>query len=115
MQICRDSDYHKPLSHRLLCNVESEVVAAMGQIEPDASFSCLPEASLIIPSSSRMHGSLVCNNRNLRDVLDCLVPGSSVENRYAVSGEYDAENHVMYFDMRTVVINEYRQMAKKED
>ena len=51
----------------------------------------------------------------MRDVLGCLVLGFSVENRYAVSGEYDAENHVMYFDMRTAVINEYRQMAKKED
>lgn len=80
--------------------------------------ACKPKDSRSVPFSkprSEQTASLVCNNRNLRDVLGLLVPDFSVDNRYAVSGEYDAENHVMYFDMRTAVINEYRQPQKKED
>jgi hypothetical protein len=80
--------------------------------------ACKPKDSRSVPFSkprSEQTASLVCNNRNLRDVLGLLVPDFSVDNRYAVSGEYDAENHVMYFDMKTAVINEYRQPQKKED
>lgn len=80
--------------------------------------ACKPRDARSVPFSkvkSEQTTSLVCNNKNLRDVLGSMVPGYSVENRYSVSGEYDAENRVMYFDMTTTVVNELRQSSKKEE
>lgn len=46
-------------------------------------------------------GVLACSNKNLRDVMIALMPAYDSKKRYKVTGEYDSENRVMYFDMTT--------------
>lgn len=53
--------------------------------------------------------SLSCNNKNLRDTILALIPDGNSNERYKVSGEYDAENRVIYFDMTTAQISTYHK------
>ncbi len=43
--------------------------------------------------------TLSCNNKNLREIVCKLIPNYDENLRYKVTGEYDPENRVMYFDM----------------
>lgn len=43
--------------------------------------------------------TLSCGNKNLRDVIVAMIPDYNAKKRYKVTGEYDSENRVMYFDM----------------
>ena len=52
--------------------------------------------------------SLSCGNKNLRDVIVRMIPNFSNKNRYKVTGEYDVENRVLYFDMTTAEESNYR-------
>ncbi len=45
--------------------------------------------------------TLSSSNKNLRDVMTSLIPEYDRKQRYKVTGEFDAENRVMYFDMST--------------
>lgn len=56
--------------------------------------------------------TLSCNNKNLHDVLAMVIPDYQAKKRYKVTGEFDAENRVMYFDLSTAEISEFR--ATKE-
>ena len=44
-------------------------------------------------------GTLVCCNKNLREVIVKMIHNYDEKKRYKVSGEYDPESKVMYFDM----------------
>ncbi|MDD3347472.1 hypothetical protein [Oscillibacter sp.] len=52
--------------------------------------------------------TLSCGNKNLHDVLATLIPAYQPKTRYKVVGAYDAENRVMYFDLSTAEISEFR-------
>jgi hypothetical protein len=56
-----------------------------------------------------------CSNKNLREVIGALIPDYKVKKRYRVTGEYDAENKVMYFDMATAEESNLRNNASKEE
>ena len=57
--------------------------------------------------------TLSCSNKNLRDVVVSMIPGYDNQKRYKVTGEYDAENRVLYFDMTTAVESKYRYNVGK--
>ncbi len=59
--------------------------------------------------------TLSCGNRNLRDVVVAMIPGFDNKKRYKVTGEYDAENRVMYFDMTTAEESNFRNNAGKTE
>lgn len=61
---------------------------------------------------SEQSNTLSCGNKNLHDVLVMLIPDYQPQKRYKVVGENDAENRVMYFDMSTAEVSEFR--APKE-
>ena len=42
--------------------------------------------------------SLVCKNKNIRDIVMALIPNYATSKRYKVSGFYDAESRTMYYD-----------------
>ena len=63
---------------------------------------------------SEQTSTLVSNNKNLRDVIVAMIPNFVNKNRYKVTGEYDAENRVMYFDMGTAVEANYRNTDAAE-
>ena len=52
--------------------------------------------------------TLTCKNKNLRDILFAMIPGVDLKKRYKVTGEYDSENRVMYFDMATAEESDFR-------
>lgn len=52
--------------------------------------------------------TLSTSNRNIRDVVAQLIPDYDSTKRYKVTGEYDAENKNMYFDMSTAVESAFR-------
>lgn len=56
--------------------------------------------------------TLNCNNKNLRDVLAAMVPNFDNKKRYKVTGEFDSENRVMYFDMSTAEESNFRSKAE---
>ncbi|MBR5143554.1 MAG: hypothetical protein IKW53_00755 [Clostridia bacterium] len=55
--------------------------------------------------------NLSCTNKNLRDTILALIPNGNNHERYKVTGEYDAENRVIYFDMTTAQISSYFKNA----
>lgn len=57
---------------------------------------------------SEQTSSLSITNKNLRDVILSMIPEFNNKTRYKVTGEYDIENRVMYFDMSTAQKCNYR-------
>ena len=47
-------------------------------------------------------------NKNLKEVVVKMIPDYDPKKRYKVTGEYDAENRVMYFDMSTATESAFR-------
>ena len=54
-------------------------------------------------AKSEQTTTLSVGNKNLREVLVAFIPNFDPKKRYKVSGEFDAENRVMYYDMTTAV------------
>ena len=59
--------------------------------------------------------TLTCNNKNLRDVMVAMIPNYDSKNRYKITGEYDSENRVMYYDMTTAEEANYRGVTEKAE
>ena len=59
--------------------------------------------------------TLSCSNKNLRDVVVTLIPEYDAKKRYKITGEYDSENRVMYFDMTTAEESMYRNNVAKPE
>lgn len=55
--------------------------------------------------------TLSCTNKNLRDVLALMIPNYDSKKRYKITGEYDPENRIMYYDMTTAEESNYRNTA----
>lgn len=59
--------------------------------------------------------TLSCNNKNLRDVIVAMIPDYDPKKRYKITGEYDPENRVMYYDMTTAEESTYRSNEEKAE
>lgn len=59
--------------------------------------------------------TLSINNKNLRDIIVAMIPDYDAKKRYKVTGEYDSENRVMYYDMSTAVESDYRSTVEKAE
>ncbi len=57
--------------------------------------------------------TLTCANKNLRDVIATMIPEYTSKKRYKITGEYDAENKIMYFDMATAEESTFRSATKE--
>lgn len=56
--------------------------------------------------------TLSCGNKNLKEVVVKMIPDYDPKKRYKVTGEFDAENRVMYFDMTTAEVSLFRATDK---
>lgn len=65
-------------------------------------------------SKTEQTATLACKSKNLRDILVAMIPNFDPKKRYKVSGEYDPENRVMYFDMASAEESQYHNNATKE-
>jgi hypothetical protein len=61
---------------------------------------------------SEQTNTLSCNNKNLHDVLAMVIPDYQPKKRFKVTGEFDAENRVMYFNLSEAEVSEFR-MSKE--
>lgn len=52
--------------------------------------------------------TLSTSNKNVHDIVAQLIPEYDSKKRYKVTGEYDTENKVMYYDMSTAVESAFR-------
>lgn len=59
--------------------------------------------------------TLSCGIKNLRDVIIRMIPDYDAKKRYRVTGEYDTENRVMYFDMTTAEASTFRSNLSNEE
>ncbi len=64
---------------------------------------------------SEQSKTLSCNNKNLRDVIAEMIPQYDSKKRYKITGEYDSENRVMYYDMSTAEEATYRSNEEKAE
>ena len=73
------------------------------------------KASTFSKPKSEQTSTLATSNKNLREVISTLIPDYNPKKRYKVTGEYDAENRVMYFDMATAKESDYRSSTGEEN
>ena len=73
------------------------------------------KASSFSKSKAEQTSTLNCGNKNLRDVVITMIPNYDTKKRYKVTGEYDTENRVMYFDMTTAIESNYRTTPSKAE
>ena len=92
VQYCNDAE-HKVFAIRVCKSNEAKAV----------SFS---------KARNEQNGTLSCGNKNLHDILVLFIPDHQPKKRYKVTGEFDAENRVIYYDMTTAEVSEFR--ATKE-
>lgn len=59
--------------------------------------------------------TLSCNSKNLKEVVARMIPDFNDRVRYKVTGEYDPENRVMYFDMTMATPAEIKTGRKKAE
>ena len=71
-----------------------------------------PKAVPFSKTKTEQTTTLSCGNKNLHDVLAALIPNYEKNNRYKISGEFDSENKIMYYDMTTAELSMFR--APKE-
>ncbi len=64
---------------------------------------------------SEQNSTLTCGSKNLRDIITAMIPDFNPKRRYKITGEYDSENRVMYFDMTTAEESNFRNNAGKEE
>lgn len=48
-------------------------------------------------------------NKNLRDIIVAMIPNYNGKKRYKVKGEFNLENHVIFFDMSSAEECSYRK------
>lgn len=56
--------------------------------------------------------TLSCGNKNLKEVVVKMIPDYDPKKRYKVTGKFDTENRVMYFDMTTAEVSLFRASDK---
>ena len=49
----------------------------------------------------------------MRDVIATMIPNYNKKSRYKITGEYDSESKIMYFDMATAEESSYRSATKE--
>ena len=59
--------------------------------------------------------TLSVGNRNLREVVATMIPNHDAKKRYRVTGEFDSENRVMYFDMASAEESDFKSSAMKAE
>ncbi len=52
--------------------------------------------------------TLSTSNKNIKDTMAQLIPNYDTKTRYKVTGYYDAENRVMYYDMTEAEVSVFR-------
>ncbi len=57
--------------------------------------------------------TLSTSNKNIKDIMAQLIPDYDAKTRYKVTGYFDAENRVMYYDMSEAEESTFRTSKSK--
>ena len=57
-------------------------------------------------------GKLTTNSRNLHDIVAALINDYDAKSRYRITGQYDAENRIMYFDMADAEVSMFHKQKE---
>ena len=57
--------------------------------------------------------TLACKSRNLREIIVSMIPEFNPQKRYKITGEYDHENRVMYFDIGAAEVSDHHNCLSK--
>ena len=71
------------------------------------------KAATFSKTKAEQTSTLTCGNKNLRDVIATMIPNYNKKSRYKITGEYDSESKIMYFDMATAEESSYRSATKE--
>ncbi len=63
-------------------------------------------------SKAEQTTTLSCGNKNLLEVVRVMITDYDPKKRYKITGEYDAENKVMCFDLSTAEVSTYRSLKE---
>ena len=74
--------------------------------------SCDSKSAPFARKSTKTKGTLSISNKNLHKCLSALIPNYNPDTRYKLSGEYDLEHHIMFFDIKGAVKCEYQPFKK---
>lgn len=67
------------------------------------------KATIFVKPKAEQSSTLSTTNKNLRDIMSAMITEYNSKKRYKVTGEYDPENRVLYFDMTTATESNYRK------
>ena len=56
---------------------------------------------------------ITVGNKNIHEVITRLIPDYQPKKRYKVSGHYDGENKIMYYDLSEAVISNFFKEEKE--
>ena len=96
-------DLNYPANVQFCTDVENKVFA----IRPCKSNEA--KATPFSKPKAEQTTTLSCGNKNLLEVVRCMIANYDPKMRYKVVGEFDPESKVMYFDMSTAEESSYRQ------
>ena len=88
------------------------VTAAGSPAARQASSCCRCAATSFSKPRAEQTTTLSCGNKNLKEVVVKMIPDYDPKKRYKVTGEFDTENRVMYFDMTTAEVSLFRASDK---
>ena len=57
--------------------------------------------------------TLACSNKNLREAIVALISDYNPKKRYKITGEFDAENRIIYYDMATATVSTHQSCKEK--
>ena len=66
------------------------------------------KASPFSKPKSEQTTTVSSGSKNLRDLIVLMIPDYDAKKRYKITGEYDSENRIMYYDMTTAEESIYR-------
>ena len=70
--------------------------------------SCDMKAFAFVKGKSKPGNTLCISNKNLKDTVCALIPEYNPELRYKLTGQFDREHRIMFFDLREAVECEFQ-------
>jgi hypothetical protein len=90
-------------------NVQYSINAEHGIIAMKPCKGNESKASAFSKPEKEQTKTITTTNPNLREVMTNMIPNYNPKKRYKIVGQFDAEKHIMYFDMTTAEISDFKK------
>ena len=75
--------------------------------------TCDAKAFPFVKANKKPGNTLCITNKNLKDSLMALMPECTPNLRYKLTGDFDKEHRIMYFDLKEVTECEFQPQKKQ--